>query len=53
MLLVIGVGAASAWTFTHGSWLVALFITLSVFASLRSVQLRPCSAAAGLGRSGG
>jgi Zn-dependent protease len=40
VLLVIGVGAA-VWTFTHGSWLVGLFIGLSVFASLRSVQLRP------------
>ena len=42
VLLVIGVGAA-VWTFTHGSWLVALFIGLSVFASLRSVQLRPAA----------
>ncbi|MEJ0066650.1 MAG: hypothetical protein WDM85_15590 [Caulobacteraceae bacterium] len=39
-LLVVGVGAV-AWTFSRGSWLIALFIALSVFASLRSVQLRP------------
>ena len=42
VLLIIGVGAA-VWTFSHGSWLVALFIILSVFASLRSVQLRPAA----------
>ncbi|HLY78640.1 MAG TPA: M50 family metallopeptidase [Caulobacteraceae bacterium] len=40
VLLVIGAGAV-AWTFSRGSWLVALFIALSLFASLRSAQLRP------------
>ena len=41
-LLVVGVGAV-AWTFSRGSWLIALFIGLSVFASLRAVQLRPAA----------
>ena len=41
-LLVVGAGAV-AWTFSRGSWLIALFIALSVFASLRSVQLRPAA----------
>jgi Zn-dependent protease len=41
-LLIVGAGAV-AWTFSRGSWLVSLFIALSVFASLRSVQLRPAA----------
>ena len=41
-LLVVGL-AAIAWTFSRGSWLVALFIGLSVFASLRAAELRPSS----------
>jgi hypothetical protein len=41
-LLVVGL-AAVAWTFSRGSWLVPLFIGLSVFASLRATQLRPSS----------
>jgi Zn-dependent protease len=41
-LLVVGL-AAIAWTFSRGSWLVPLFIGLSVFASLRAAQLRPSS----------
>jgi len=41
-LLVVGAGAV-AWTFSRGSWLIALFIGLSVFASLRAVQLRPAA----------
>jgi Zn-dependent protease len=43
-LLIVGV-AAVAWTFSRGSWLVPLFIGLSVFASLRAAQLRPASRA--------
>jgi Zn-dependent protease len=39
-LLVVGV-LAVVWTFSRGSWLVPLFIGLSVFASLRTAQLRP------------
>jgi Zn-dependent protease len=39
-LLVVGL-VAVVWTFSRGSWLVPLFIGLSIFASLRTVQLRP------------
>jgi Zn-dependent protease len=42
VLLVIGL-AAIAWTFSRGSWLVPLFIGLSIFASLRTAQLRPAA----------
>jgi Zn-dependent protease len=41
-LLIVG-AAAVAWTFSRGSWLLPLFISLSVFASLRTAQLRPAS----------
>lgn len=43
-LLVVGL-AAMAWTFSRGSWLVPLFIGLSIFVSLRAAQLRPSSRA--------
>jgi Zn-dependent protease len=39
-LLVVGL-VAVVWTFSRGSWLVPLFIGLSIFASLRTAQLRP------------
>jgi Zn-dependent protease len=41
-LLVVG-GLAVAWTFSRGAWLAPLFIGLSVFASLRTPQLRPAA----------
>jgi Zn-dependent protease len=41
-LLVVGL-LAVAWTFSRGSWLVPLFIGLSIFASLRTAQLRPAA----------
>jgi len=41
-LLVVGV-LAVVWTFSRGSWLVPLFIGLSVFASLRTARLRPAA----------
>jgi Zn-dependent protease len=41
---LVAVGAAAvAWTIGQGMWLAAIFIGLSVFASLRSVQLRPAA----------
>jgi Zn-dependent protease len=39
-LLAVGL-VAIVWTFSRGSWLVPLFIGLSIFASLRTAQLRP------------
>jgi Zn-dependent protease len=39
-LVVVGV-VAIAWTFKQGSWLVPLFISLSLVASLRAGRLRP------------
>lgn len=39
---LVAVGAAAvAWTFSHGSLILPLFIGLSVFASLRTPNLRP------------
>ncbi|HZZ89168.1 MAG TPA: M50 family metallopeptidase [Caulobacteraceae bacterium] len=42
VLLLIGL-AAVAWTVADGSWLIALVIGLSIFASLRTAQLRPAA----------
>jgi Zn-dependent protease len=39
-LLIVGV-VAIAWTFKQGSWLIPLFISLSLVASLRAGRLRP------------
>jgi Zn-dependent protease len=39
-LLVVGV-VAIAWTFKQGSWLIPLFISLSLVGSLRAGRLRP------------
>ena len=39
-LVVVGV-VAIAWTFSRGSWLIPLFISLSLVASLRTGRLRP------------
>jgi Zn-dependent protease len=42
VLLIIGL-AAVAWTLASGAWWIGLFIGLSVFASLRTAQLRPAA----------
>jgi Zn-dependent protease len=41
-LLAVGL-AAIAWSFSRGAWWIALFIGLSIFASLRTAQLRPAA----------
>src|ERR1700722_9409601 len=41
-LLTVGL-VAIAWTFSRGAWWIALFIGLSIFASLRTAQLRPAA----------
>jgi Zn-dependent protease len=41
-LLAVGL-VAIVWTLSRGSWLVPLFIGLSIFASLRTAQLRPAA----------
>jgi len=39
-LLAVGL-VAVVWSLSRGAWLIALFIGLSIFASLRTAQLRP------------
>src|SRR5579872_2613955 len=41
-LLVVGL-TAIVWSASRGSWLIPLFIGLSIFASLRTAQLRPAA----------
>ena len=41
-LLVVGL-VAIVWSASRGSWLIPLFIGLSIFASLRTAQLRPAA----------
>ncbi len=41
-LLAVGL-VAVVWSASRGSWLIPLFIGLSVFASLRTAQLRPAA----------
>ena len=41
-LLAVGL-VAIVWSASRGSWLIPLFIALSIFASLRTAQLRPAA----------